>query len=92
MLGIHRVAWLGYEDSGHDRLGAEREPRVVPCRRRVDEAAERLAAILREEQADVLTIYDWHGNYGHPDHIKVHHVGHRAAELAGTPSGCSRRP
>ena len=32
----------------------------------------------------MLTVYDWHGNYGHPDHIKVHHVGHRAAELAGT--------
>ena len=34
----------------------------------------------------MLTIYDWHGNYGHPDHIKVHRVGHRAAELAGTPA------
>ena len=49
----------------------------------VDEAAERLAEILREEHADVLTVYDWHGNYGHPDHIKVHTVGHRAGELAG---------
>ena len=53
----------------------------------VDEAAGRLAEVLREEQADVLTTYDWHGNYGHPDHIKVHHVGHRAAELAATPRG-----
>ena len=51
----------------------------------VDEAAERLAAVLREERADVVTVYDWHGNYGHPDHIRVHGVGHRAAELAGTP-------
>ena len=34
----------------------------------------------------MLTTYDWHGNYGHPDHIKVHTVGHRAAELAGTPA------
>jgi len=50
----------------------------------VDEAAERLAAILREERADVLLTYDDHGNYGHPDHIKVHTVGVRAAELAGT--------
>ena len=49
----------------------------------LDEAAERLAEILREERADVVTVYDWHGNYGHPDHIKVHTVGHRAAELAG---------
>ncbi|HEU4841370.1 MAG TPA: GlcNAc-PI de-N-acetylase, partial [Ilumatobacteraceae bacterium] len=33
----------------------------------------------------VVVIYDWHGNYGHPDHIQVHRVGHRAADLAGTP-------
>ena len=51
----------------------------------VDEAAERLAAILRDEDADVLTVYDSDGNYGHPDHIQVHRVGVRAAELAGTP-------
>jgi LmbE family N-acetylglucosaminyl deacetylase len=42
--------------------------------------------VLCEEHADVLTVYDWHGNYGHPDHVKVHTVGHRAAELAGTPA------
>ena len=34
--------------------------------------------------ADVLTVYDNHGGYGHPDHIQVHRVGVRAAELAGT--------
>jgi LmbE family N-acetylglucosaminyl deacetylase len=31
----------------------------------------------------VLTVYDPHGNYGHPDHVQVHVVGVRAAELAG---------
>ena len=41
----------------------------------VDQAAARLAAILGEEQADVLTIYDDNGGYGHPDHIQVHRVG-----------------
>ena len=33
----------------------------------------------------MLTVYDDHGNYGHPDHVQVHRVGVRAAELAGTP-------
>src|ERR671935_24443 len=51
----------------------------------LDEAAGRLAAILQEERADVLTVYDERGVYGHPDHIQVHRVGHRAAELARTP-------
>src|SRR3546814_18347573 len=49
----------------------------------VEEAAERLAEILRDEQADVLTISDDHGGSGHPDHIQVHRVGVRAGELAG---------
>jgi LmbE family N-acetylglucosaminyl deacetylase len=39
---------------------------------------------LRRERADVLTIYDVNGGYGHPDHVQVHRVGVRAAALAGT--------
>ena len=50
-------------------------PRSVRRHAAVDEAAARLAEILREEDADVLTVYDENGNYGHPDHIQVHHVG-----------------
>ena len=34
----------------------------------------------------MLTVYDDNGVYGHPDHIQVHRVGVRAAELAGTPT------
>jgi LmbE family N-acetylglucosaminyl deacetylase len=51
----------------------------------VEEAAGKLAALLAEENAEVLTCYDDNGGYGHPDHIQVHRVGLRAAELAGTP-------
>ena len=45
----------------------------------------RLAAILARSDAEVVTAYDERGGYGHPDHIQVHRVGRRAAELAGTP-------
>jgi LmbE family N-acetylglucosaminyl deacetylase len=83
-LGIDRIVWLGYSDSGMTGWDQNADPNSF-LQADVDEVAERLAEILREEQADVLTTYDWHGNYGHPDHIKVHHVGHRAAALAGTP-------
>ena len=48
----------------------------------VDEAAARLAAILVEERADVLTSYDPNGGYGHPDHVQVHRVG-----VPGRPTG-----
>ena len=85
VLGIHRVAWLGYKDSGMTGWEQNSDPDSF-WQADVDAAAERLAVILREENADVLTTYDWHGNYGHPDHIQVHRVGNRAGELAGTPT------
>ena len=83
-LGVHRLEWLGYKDSGMTGWKQNDDPESF-WQAPVDDAGERLAKILREENADVLTVYDWHGNYGHPDHVKVHSVGHRAAELAGTP-------
>jgi len=81
-LGVHRVAWLGYKDSGMTGWDQNSDPESF-LQAPVEEAATKLADILREEHADVLTVYDWHGNYGHPDHIKVNIVGHRAAEMVG---------
>ena len=76
--------WLGYHDSGMEGDEANGDPRSF-CQADVETAARRLADVLEEEAADVLTIYDDHGNYGHPDHMQVYRVGGRAAELAGTP-------
>ena len=81
-LGCARVEWLGYADSG---LPADPADPEAFANADVEAAAERLAALLREEQVDVLTVYDRNGGYGHPDHVQVHRVGTRAAELAGTP-------
>jgi LmbE family N-acetylglucosaminyl deacetylase len=84
ILGVARVEFLGYLDSG--MMGEESNNADGSFwTASVDEAAGRLAAILRAENADVLTVYDDNGAYGHPDHIQVHRVGMRAAELAGTP-------
>ena len=86
VLGVQRVAHLGYADSGHGPVlypdPADR-PRFV--RVPVDEAAARLADLLREERADVLIGYDPQGGYGHRDHVRVYEVAVRAAEAAGTP-------
>jgi LmbE family N-acetylglucosaminyl deacetylase len=79
-LGCARVVELGYADSG--MTGP-----VAPdgfSTTEVDEAAGALAAVLAEERADALTVYDPAGGYGHRDHVHVHRVGIRAAELAGT--------
>ncbi|MDQ1434104.1 MAG: hypothetical protein QOF59_920 [Actinomycetota bacterium] len=83
VLGVDRVEYLGYRDSGMAGE-ATNEDAGAFARADIDEAAGRLARILQDEHADVLTIYDDHGGYGHPDHVNVHRVGVRAAELAGT--------
>ncbi len=85
VIGIHRLVRLGYTDSGMagwEQNAAEGAFAAVD----VDEAAARFAAVLDEEDADVAVGYDWHGGYGHPDHVQVHRVLHRAGELA------ARRP
>jgi len=83
ILGVQRVEFLGYVDSGMVGTPENDAPESF-WQADVEEAAGRLAAILTEEEADVLTIYDEWGVYGHPDHVQVHRVGARAAELAGT--------
>jgi LmbE family N-acetylglucosaminyl deacetylase len=82
VLGVTAVEWLGYRDSGMVDTPTTKNPECF-WQADVDEAAEKLAAILRAHDCDVLTIYDSNGNYGHPDHIQVHRVGARAAELYG---------
>jgi len=84
ILGAARVEWLGYGDSGMENEPTNDHPDCF-WQADVEAAAERLAVILREEAAHVITVYDSRGGYGHPDHIQVHRVGHRAAEIAGTP-------
>lgn len=85
VLGTHRVVWLGYRDSGMTGWEANNDPESFH-RADLEQAARRLADVLDEEDADVVVGYDWHGNYGHPDHVKVHPVTWRAAALA------ARRP
>ena len=82
VLGAEEPRWLGYHDSGmigEDTNDAEGSFWTAD----LAEATSRLADILTEVDADVLTIYDENGGYGHPDHIMVHRVGLAAAEKAG---------
>ena len=84
VLGVARVHHLGYADSNHGAVLFPDPPdRTRFVRAPIDEAAERLAAVLAQERADLLLSYDAAGGYGHRDHIRVHEVGARAAELTG---------
>ncbi|HXW45214.1 MAG TPA: PIG-L family deacetylase [Streptosporangiaceae bacterium] len=84
-LGAARVVYLGYADSGRGPILYPDPPGGIRfARADLEEAAGRLAQVLRDEHADLLLSYDPRGGYGHPDHVKVHQVGARAAELTGT--------
>jgi LmbE family N-acetylglucosaminyl deacetylase len=84
ILGVARMAFLGYEDSGMEGEPSASRPGCFATAD-IDEAAGRLGDLLVDEASDVLVVYDEHGGYGHPDHVQVHRVGMAAAERAGTP-------
>jgi LmbE family N-acetylglucosaminyl deacetylase len=83
VLGVARVEFLGYDDSG--MLGDERNDAPGSLwSADPEDAARRLAAILDEEQAAALVTYDRRGIYGHPDHVMVHRIGSAAAAHVAT--------
>ncbi|MGH9280544.1 MAG: PIG-L family deacetylase [Acidimicrobiales bacterium] len=83
LLGVARVEFLGYQDSGMLGDPANSAPGAFWSTATEAVAAD-VAALLREERAVALVVYDERGIYGHPDHVKVHQVGVQAATQAGT--------
>lgn len=82
LLGVGRLEFFGYRDSGMLGASANQAPGSF-WTAETEEVAQRLATLLAAEQASALVVYDQVGIYGHPDHVKVHRVGVRAAQLAG---------
>jgi LmbE family N-acetylglucosaminyl deacetylase len=84
ILGADKAVHLGYADSGHGPVLFDDPPGGTRfARADAEEAAGKLAGLLTEERADLLLSYDSQGGYGHRDHVRVHQVGARAAQLAG---------
>jgi LmbE family N-acetylglucosaminyl deacetylase len=80
ILGVTDLELLGYADSG--MMGWPSNTSVgafwaTP----VDDAAERLATLIRRHRPDVVVTYDQNGFYGHPDHIQAHRITMAAVEL-----------
>jgi N-acetyl-1-D-myo-inositol-2-amino-2-deoxy-alpha-D-glucopyranoside deacetylase len=88
-LGITEHSYLGgpgrWRDSGMMGAPTNDDPRCF-WQADVDEAAAELVRVVRELQPQVLVTYDEIGGYGHPDHIQVHRVSMRAADLAADPA------
>lgn len=84
LLGIGEVELLGYADSGMMGWAANDAPGsfwTTP----VEQAAGRLAELMRHHRPDVVVTYDAFGFYGHPDHIQAHRITMAALELLDGP-------
>jgi LmbE family N-acetylglucosaminyl deacetylase len=85
ILGVNHLETLGYSDSGmmgwpyNDLPGSFWSTPV-------DEAADRLADLMRRYEPQVVVTYNADGFYGHPDHIQAHRVTLAAAEATGIPA------
>ena len=72
-LGVTRSVRLGYRDSGMMGWDQNDAPGSF-WSTRVDEATDRLSALVRAERPQVVVTYNAFGFYGHPDHIQAHRV------------------
>lgn len=53
--------------------------------RPLEEAVDDLVALIQERRPDAVIGYDDEGTYGHPDHVRAHHVTAAACARTGTP-------
>ena len=77
--------WLGFRDSGMAGEPSNEHPEAFHGAD-LDEAAGRLARLVRQVRPDVLVSDDERGTYGHPDHVKANRVAVRAVALAADPT------
>jgi mycothiol S-conjugate amidase len=84
-IGYDVVHMLGYHDSGMPDTEVNARPDNF-ANAPLDEAVERLVAIVRAERPQVIVTYaeDRHF-YPHPDHIRVHEISVPAFDAAGDP-------
>jgi N-acetyl-1-D-myo-inositol-2-amino-2-deoxy-alpha-D-glucopyranoside deacetylase len=80
------MAWVELDDGGRVAGPApDTGPRAF-ARADVEEAAARLAGVLRELRPQVVVTYEPGGGYGHPDHVQAARVALRAVDLAADPA------
>jgi len=83
-LGIGHLELLGYRDSGMMGWPQNQDPAAF-WNAPVDEAIDRVAALMERYRPEVVVTYDDNGLYGHPDHIQAHRAAFGAAERTGIP-------
>jgi len=86
IIGYDRVHMLGYLDSGMADMPENEHPGNF-ANAPLDEAVERLVALIRTERPQVIVSYSDHQTgYLHPDHLMVNEITVPAFHAAGDPS------
>lgn len=85
VLGVEGPVYLGYRDSGM-RGSPDNDHPSSFHRADLDEAAGKVVSAIRHYRPQVVVTFEPGGGYGHPDHVKVHHVATQAFHAAGDPA------
>lgn len=83
-LGVARIEWLPYADSGMAGTETTENPDAFSNADPAEVAVE-VVALMNDESLHAIVGYDSNGTYGHPDHIQVHRVAHAMAGLEAAP-------
>ena len=85
ILGVQHT-WLGFVDSGLPE-GDPLPPLPEGCfaLEPIEVTTEALVRVIRDFRPHVMTTYDEHGGYPHPDHVMCHTVSMSAFAAAGDP-------
>jgi LmbE family N-acetylglucosaminyl deacetylase len=82
VLGLNRVEFLDYRDSGMLGSPDNDQPGTL-IHAPVEEVAAKITHIIRAIRPDVVVTFDPQGGYRHPDHIAIHHATVEAYHAAG---------
>ncbi len=84
-LGIQKVHFLGYRDSGMADTAENQHPNAyinAPDETVIDQ----LVQIMRQLRPHILITFEPYGGYGHPDHIAINKHAHAAYAAAADPT------
>ena len=84
-LCVAELRLLGYRDSGMAGTPANGHPAAF-TNADLEQAALRVAGLIRELRPRVVVTDNEYGGYGHPDHIMCHRATVRAWQLAADPA------
>ncbi len=84
-MGVKRLIFLGYRDSGMAGTPENADPRAY-VNAPAEEVVARLVGIIREVKPQVVVTFEPNGGYGHPDHIAIHRHTVAAFHAAADPA------